>query len=122
MLVARFEKDDQKKMLTLRVKGHANAGNVGYDIICSAASILACTLGQQIKFAEVDGKLKYNPKIKLKEGDSLISCRAKDDAWAEILLYFAEIQTGFFLLAHNYPQYVAVEMLGSEDYDEGSES
>lgn len=116
MVVARFGMDASRLMVSLHVKGHAGANAPGHDIVCASASILAYTLAQNIKMSEERGHLKYSPKIKLKEGDSIITCRAKDDeTYAEMLHTFLVIQTGYMLLAHNYPQYVAVEMFGQDE-------
>ena len=113
MIVARFTMDEKKESVTLRVKGHAGLAEKGRDIICSSASILAYTLAQNIKGAETRGLFKYAPKISLKDGNTIITCRAKDDeAYTEILHTFLVVQTGYQLLAHNFPQFVAVEMFG----------
>ena len=116
MVVARFGMDASRLMVSLHVKGHAGANAPGHDIVCASASILAYTLAQNIKMSEERGHLKYSPKIKLKEGDSIITCRAKDEeTYTEMLHTFLVIQTGYALLAHNYPQYVAVEMFGQDE-------
>jgi uncharacterized protein YsxB (DUF464 family) len=113
MIVARFSMDEEKRVVTLKVKGHAGLAEKGKDIICSSATILAYTLAQNIKGAETRGLLKYAPTIKLREGNTIITCRAKDDeAYTELLHTYLVVQTGYQLLAHNYPQYVAVEMFG----------
>jgi uncharacterized protein YsxB (DUF464 family) len=116
MVVAKFGMDASRLVVSLHVKGHAGQNTPGNDIVCASASILAYTLAQNIKMSEERGHLKYSPKIKLKEGDSIITCRAKDEeTYAEILHTFLVIQTGYMLLAHNYPQYVAVEMFGQAE-------
>ena len=116
MVVAKFGMDASRLMASLHVKGHAGQNPPGNDIVCASASILAYTLAQNIKMSEELGHLKYSPKIKLKEGDSIITCRAKDDeTYAEVLHTFLVIQTGYQLLAHNYPQYVAVDMFGQDE-------
>lgn len=116
MVVAKFGMDASRLMVSLHVKGHAGQNTPGNDIVCASASILAYTLAQNIKMSQERGHLKYSPKIKLKEGDSIITCRAKDEeTYAEILHTFLVIQTGYMLLAHNYPQYVAVEMFGQAE-------
>ena len=113
MVVARFTMDEKKQSVTLKVKGHAGAAPQGYDTVCASASILAYTVAQNIKMAEARGMLKYSPTVKLRDGDSIVSCRAKDDeSYAELLHTYLVIQTGYQLLAHNYPQFVAVEMFG----------
>ncbi len=116
MVVAKFGMDASRLMASLHVKGHAGQNAPGNDIVCASASILAYTLAQNIKISEEQGHLKYSPKIKLKEGDSIITCRAKDEeTYAEMMHTFLVIQMGYVLLAHNYPQYVAVETFGQAE-------
>ena len=116
MVVAKFGMDASRLMASLHVKGHAGQNAPGNDIVCASASILAYTLAQNLKISEEQGHLKYSPKIKLKEGDSIITCRAKDvESFNEVLHTFLVIQMGYVLLAHNYPQYVAVEMFGQDE-------
>ena len=113
MVKAEFTMDASRKMASLHIMGHAGAGDYGKDIICASASILAYTLAQNIKMERVRGLLKYEPKIKLNEGKAIITCRAKDDeSYAEILHTFLVIQTGYQLLANNYPDYVMLNMFG----------
>ena len=113
MIVAKFTMDEDKMAVSLHLKGHAGQNTLGNDIVCASASILAYTLAQNVKGMENQGGLKYAPKIKLKSGDAIITCRAKDDeAYSALLHIYCVIQTGYVLLAHNYPQYVAVEMFG----------
>ena len=113
MVVAKFSMDESRDLVSLHVKGHAGASAPGNDIVCAAASILSYTLAQNIKTAQQRGLLKYRPTLKLKEGDSIITCRAKNaDAYRELLHDYLFVQTGFQVLAYNYPSYVAVEMFG----------
>lgn len=116
MVIAKFTMDESRRMVTLRVKGHAGQNTPGNDIICSSASILAYTVAQEVKMAEKRGMLKFPPRLKMKSGDFIISCRAKDEESYEVLLHtYLVMQTGYVLLAHNYPQYVAVEMFGEAE-------
>lgn len=115
MVVAKFTMDESKRSVTLKVKGHAGAAPKGEDTICASATILAYTVAQNIKMADSRGMLKYSPTIKLRDGDSIISCRAKDhESYAELLHTYLVVQTGYVLLAHNYPQFVVVEMFGED--------
>lgn len=116
MVIAKFTMDEEKRQVSLHLKGHANQAPHGQDIMCASASILAYTLAQNVKGVENQGGLKYSPKIKLKSGDAIITCRAKDDeVYHELLHIYCVIQTGYVLLAHNYPQFAAVEMFGEAD-------
>ena len=116
MVVAKFSMDENRKLVSLHINGHAGQNKYGSDIVCASASILAYTLAQNIKAAHERGILKYNPTLKLRDGNSIISCRAKDDeSYAEMCHAFVVIQAGYQLLAYNYPQYVAVEMFGESE-------
>ncbi len=115
MVVAKFAMDASRNMVSLHVKGHAGAAPKGEDTVCASATILAYTVAQNIRVADARGMLKYSPTIKLRDGDSIISCRAKDhESYAELLHTYLVVQTGYVLLAHNYPQFVAVEMFGED--------
>lgn len=114
MVVARFTLDEKKLTASLRLDGHAGQNVIGSDIVCAAASILAYTLGQCVKTAHTRGILKCST-VKMKSGDCIITCRAKDtESYAEMLHTYLVIQTGYLLLAHNYPQYVALKMFGED--------
>jgi len=108
--------DEKTKYASLIVTGHSCYAEKGKDIVCSAATILAYTLAQNIKVANMRGLLKSEPKIKIEDGHIVINCRAKTDgAYAEVLHTYLVIQTGYQLLAHNYPKYVSVEMFGNAE-------
>ena len=116
MVIAKFTMDESKRQVSLHVKGHAMNAVKGSDLICASASILAYTVAQNVKMAEERGMLKYSPTIKLKDGNSIITCRAKDeDSYTELLHTYLVVQAGYQLLAHNYPQNVAVEMFGETE-------
>lgn len=116
MVVAKFTMDASKRQVSLSVKGHAMQALKGNDIICASASILAYTVAQNVQMAEERGLLKYSPTLKLREGNSIITCRAKDDdSYTELLHTYLVVQSGYQLLAHNYPQNVAVETFGEAE-------
>lgn len=116
MVVAKFTMDESKRQVSLHVKGHAMNALKGNDLICASASILAYTVAQNVQMAEERGLLKYSPTLKLKSGNSIVTCRAKDDeSYAELLHTYLVVQVGYQILAHNYPQNVAVEMFGEAE-------
>lgn len=116
MVVARFTKDDSRRQVSLHVKGHAEATHDGKDWICAAASILYYTLAQNVKMEEARGTAKPNPTVKLKKGDAIITCRANNDAgYDELIFLYSAIQSGYAVLAHNYPANVAVIMFGEPE-------
>ena len=116
MIKVTFLMNREKHSASLKIQGHAGAAEKGQDIICASASILAYTLAQNINFEYRRGNLKAKPMIKLEEGDTTVSCKAKDDeCFAGILHAFLVIQTGYFLLEHNYPDFVSVKKLSDNE-------
>ena len=107
MIKAKFSYDRDKRECSLTVKGHAGCADIGHDIICASASILAYTIAQVCKAMEHHGDFSEPPTIDLESGDATIVCRAKDDyLFSEIMHDFFVIRTGYQLLALNYPLYV----------------
>lgn len=113
MIEVKFQMDAERNKVNFRCNGHAESGAYGHDLVCASASILAYTLAQNLNMAYAQGLLKYKPDIKIgKSGKAVISCRATDETYAEILHIFLVLQTGYQLLAHNYPNYVFLSMFG----------
>ena len=96
MTKATFKTLPKSGSITLKVEGHAGAAAKGEDIVCAAASILSYTLAQTLSFMHSEGKLQKKPNIKF-DGDGTATITA---------------QVGYHLLAHNFPQYVAVDTFG----------
>lgn len=96
--------------ISLRLSGHAGAGETGKDIICASASILSYTVAQTLKFMHFKGDLKKKPHIKLKEGSTVITACPKAEAYDEAFHTFFVAQVGYSLLEHNYPDYVSLDI------------
>jgi uncharacterized protein YsxB (DUF464 family) len=110
MIHVKFEFDDQRGSMTLRVKGHADQAVYGQDIVCAAASILSTTLAQSLKVDRTADRLRREPRIKFpKPGDALITAFPKEEYKQIVLTEFLMAKSGFLLLAYNYPQYVMLE-------------
>lgn len=100
MITATFTEHEKK--LSLRLEGHAGYAEIGKDIVCASASILAYTLASVVE--SIDDVVS---SIKLSSGDTIIECECKNDtAFAKVIDAYRYTQTGFALLAQNYPQYV----------------
>jgi len=112
MLKVSFEQMDCK--LTLRLKGHAGQADIGHDIVCASASILAYTVAQFVKEAEASGYLKTPAEIKLESGDAIVSCKPNDDMLIDMQNVYLFAEKGYHLLAHNYPQYVELKTFDAE--------
>ena len=107
MIKVKYTYDRDKRECSLYLKGHAGQADIGQDIVCASASILAYTIPQVIKGMEHHGDLCEPPTIELEVGNATIVCRARDDyLFSEMLQDFFVITTGYAVLAHNYPQYV----------------
>lgn len=113
MTQVRFDFTEDRKSLILTVKGHAGADEPGKDTICSAATILAYTLAQVVKTMREEDKLRKEPTIRLDPGDCCIVCKPKRQYYDEVLIVYSVIQSGYNLLAHNFPDNVSVKLFGN---------
>lgn len=108
MVKARFELAD-KGTLVLTLSGHAGAAPAGVDTVCAAASMLAYTVAQEVLEMQGKGKLRKKATIKLDQGAALITCKPKKCAWSEALHLYKVAQTGYRMLAANFPENVQVK-------------
>ena len=107
MITATFKRDDDTRENSLVIKGHAGQANIGHDIVCASASILAFTVAQIVKTMEHHGDLECEPVVDMNDGEATIICRCKDNLlYAEASHAFFVAQVGYTLLEHNYPQFV----------------
>ena len=101
--------------ISLSIKGHAGAAEVGQDIVCASASILAYTVAQLVKDYGNSDMLNKKLTIMIKKGSTTVTCSPKKEYYDEVKHSFFVVQTGLNLLAHNYPQYVELEMFGQAE-------
>lgn len=111
MIKASFTRTEDKTFL-FKIDGHAGQDDSGHDIVCSAASILAYTLAQTMRYVEDMEGFETNPVIQLSEGKAIILVRPTEKYEGEVLQSFFTIEVGFSLLAQNYPQYVELKPFG----------
>lgn len=113
MIKVNIRTHDATKYLCLTVKGHAGSAPKGEDLVCASATILAYTVAQIAQEMRKKGKLKGKPCIELGEGEATVMLRCRDDdAYADAKQTFSVIETGYALLAHNYPQFVDIKSVG----------
>ena len=93
------------------VEGHAQSGEVGHDLVCASASILAYTLASFVENMKEAGQTKH-PRVELSEGYALIECNAPNRYKSSVTLAFDAICGGFDLLAQNYPGNLSYEIRG----------
>ena len=112
MIKIEFTTNDKTGRLSLKVKGHANQNDIGKDIVCASASILAYTVAQVVSNIESKGGLKKIPTIKLSKGNAVITCHPTEEYKDELAHTYYVAEVGYALLAHNYPQYVDFNSFG----------
>ena len=95
----------------LSVKGHANSGEAGHDLVCASATILTYTLALNVKNL-VDAERARDPVINLQEGDAVVCCNAIRRHKNVVSLIFSSICAGFALLANKNPHYISYEVRG----------
>ena len=100
-----------RKYHKLTIEGHAQAGEYGHDLICSAASILAYTLANAVANMAANGQVREH-RIELNEGMGEISCRTAHKYDAPVTLIFDTLCAGFELLASKYPDNIYYELRG----------
>ena len=93
------------------LEGHAQSGEVGHDLVCASASILAYTLASFVENMESSGQVRY-PTIELKEGDAVISCEPPNRYKGTVTLVFDSICAGFELLSRDHPNNISYEIRG----------
>ena len=111
MITVRFYQKPSNGSIHMTIKGHAGTAPKGEDMVCAAATMLAYTVAQAVKFMYESDKLKTKPKIQFKDGEAVVIATPKEDAYAEVLLTFWVAQCGIHVLVHNYPNNVKLEHL-----------
>lgn len=96
--------------LSVRVSGHARSAVKGRDLVCAAASVLACTLAADAQEL-CRAAPAYFPacSVRLDPGDAEISLSHTPQAAATAALVFEAVLTGFRLLAAEHPRCVRVK-------------
>lgn len=96
--------------LTIEIKGHANHGKKGEDIVCAAISTLFYTLGEALnQSAEM---LECAPMFKDEDGEGTLCCKPKKEYRGNIALTYRAILIGLELVANNYPKNVTFNVVG----------
>ena len=108
MILVYFKENEQEGTLSFKLSGHAGYSNPGTDIVCSAASILAYTLAQEISVVDNDKKMQEESEIFLHDGNAVIRCRPKREFYEDILRIYRFANTGYALLAKNFPKNVKI--------------
>lgn len=90
----------------VKIVGHAESGNKGEDIVCSAVSTLFYTLGQTLY--ESKEMLKEEFIFEDEDGKGYLKCLPKKEYEGNIARSYYTILQGFALVAGNYPENVKI--------------
>ena len=93
------------------VEGHAQSREIGHDLVCASASILAHTLAALVSNMKKSGQTRY-PTIEISEGQALIQCNVSNRYKPTVTFAFDSICAGFELLAQSYPENISYEIRG----------
>ena len=101
-----------RKRLILKVKGHAQSGEAGHDLVCAAASILVYTLSANVTELCADRRRVRRPVLDIREGDTTIACAPVHGMQAVTTLVFDTVCAGFAVLQQRYPENIAYKVVG----------
>ena len=104
-------KYDRKHYL-LEVDGHAQSGEAGHDLVCSAVSILVYTAAANAERMSDEKSRFHKPKIEIEQGKATIKCRPTTGFKAVAKLAMDSVCIGFDILAQKYPAYVQYTVVG----------
>lgn len=101
------------KEYNISITGHAGYSSLEPDIVCSACSVLACTLMQCVLCEEAAGNLET---LSTSEDNGYvgISFTACDHSTVRMQSIVETIATGFAMLAHEYPDNVNLSVKTGE--------
>lgn len=98
---------------SVTMEGHAGSGEKGHDLVCAAASILACTLASLVNSMD-EGVQAHSSSVELIDGGALISCEPTEDRFHSVRLMFDTICAGFDILAEEYPDNVSYVLMDED--------
>lgn len=101
------------KEYSISITGHAGYSTLEPDIVCSACSVLACTLMQCVLCEEAAGNLRTLSTLE-DNGNVNIRFVACDLANVRMQSIVETIATGFAMLAHEYPDNVKLSVKTGE--------
>lgn len=107
MIHVKFFRNYKTMAINADVQGHAMvAGKREEALICAGATTLVYTLAQSLQILFEQGLLMEHPQVKICDGYANITAVPKKNAESEVLMAFWTVQSGFYVLEHNFPQKV----------------
>lgn len=95
--------DNEKSEYVLEVKGHAEYGEEGKDIVCAGVSTLVQTLAAVL---EENRKMLKTLNYDFKQGEGTVVATPQDEYQGNVQMMLVTILTGFDLIAQTYPHNV----------------
>jgi uncharacterized protein YsxB (DUF464 family) len=95
---------------TLDITGHAEHGEKGEDIVCSAISTLFYTLAEALY--ESREMLAEDMVFSDEDGNGHLSCKPKEEFKGNVARTYWTILVGFDLVAKNYEKNVTLNVVG----------
>lgn len=92
------------KTMELEVTGHADHGNKGEDIVCSAVSALFYTLGEALW--QSAPMLYEEPIVRDEEGNGYLVCHPKEEYEGNIARSYWTVLVGMQMIASQFPKNV----------------
>lgn len=111
MIKVEFKLSEDKQNLILKMSGHAGQAENGRDLVCASASILAYQMAQVVSDMYAMKKLRKKPTVRLGAGEAIIVAKPLKSTFNEITYAYLINQTGFKVLAHNFPEFVSLSTL-----------
>ncbi|MBO7357202.1 MAG: ribosomal-processing cysteine protease Prp [Lachnospiraceae bacterium] len=95
--------DNEKSEIVLEIKGHANYGEEGKDIVCAGVSTLFYTLANVL---EDNKKMLKTLNYEMEKGEGTLLVTPKEEYQGNVQVMLLTVLTGFNLMASNYPHNV----------------
>lgn len=101
-----------EKEIKLTVKGHADAGVKGKDLVCAGISTLVYMVANSVQIMFARDMLKKRPFIEFGDGETKIIVTPKKEHIPFVYHTFWDAGIGFSTLSHSYPNNVNVNGFG----------
>ena len=100
-----------RKKCQVAVRGHANTGEMGHDLLCAGVSTLVYTLASNVEQLRSADKRIRRPVIELNEGKATISCDTVHGLGSVVRIVFDAVCSGFDILQRKYPQNISYKII-----------
>ncbi len=94
-----------RKKTKVTADGHAQSGDIGHDLVCSAVSILILTLAEDAKH------ISERSKVKIEQGHAEIVCKSRSNNSEVARMIFDHVCVGFEILASQFPENIKYKVI-----------